>query len=78
MRFVFVSSKEKLTVESSTPQYLGRYTVSGSGADCKSVVFDSGSSTLSLPTKALWFALHRDHIKTGRVAKYERLVGSKG
>ena len=30
---------------------MGRYTVSGSGADCKSVVFDSGSSTLSLPTK---------------------------
>ena len=30
---------------------MGRYTVSGSGADCKSVVFDSGSSTLSLPTR---------------------------
>ena len=29
---------------------MGRYSVSGSGADCKSVVFDSGGSTPSLPT----------------------------
>ena len=29
---------------------MGRYTVSGSGADCKSVVNDSGGSTPSLPT----------------------------
>ena len=29
---------------------MGRYTVSGSGADCKSVVVDSGGSTPSLPT----------------------------
>ena len=32
--------------------YMGRYTVSGSGADCKSVVNDSGGSTPSLPTKS--------------------------
>ena len=31
--------------------YVGRYTVSGSGADCKSAVLDSGGSTPSLPTK---------------------------
>ena len=30
--------------------YVGRYTVSGSGADCKSAVLDSGGSTPSLPT----------------------------
>ncbi len=30
--------------------YMGRYTVSGSGADCKSAVNDSGGSTPSLPT----------------------------
>ena len=35
--------------------YMGRYTVSGSGADCKSVVFDSGGSTPSLPTIAMGF-----------------------
>ena len=29
---------------------MGRYTVSGSGARCKRVVFDSGGSTPSLPT----------------------------
>ena len=32
------------------PPHLGRYTVSGSGADCKSAVLDSGGSTPSLPT----------------------------
>ena len=31
-------------------QYMGRYTVCGSGADCKSAVIDSGGSTPSLPT----------------------------
>ena len=31
-------------------RFMGRYTVSGSGADCKSVVNDSGGSTPSLPT----------------------------
>ena len=31
---------------------MGRYTVSGSGARCKRVVFDSGGSTPSLPTKS--------------------------
>ena len=30
--------------------YMGRYTVSGSGARCKRVVNDSGGSTPSLPT----------------------------
>lgn len=30
--------------------YMGRYTVSGSGADCKSAVNGSGGSTPSLPT----------------------------
>ena len=49
MHFVFVSSKEKLTVESSTPQFLGRYTVSGSGAVCKTVVFGLGEFD-SLPS----------------------------
>ena len=29
---------------------MGRYTVSGSGTDCKSVAFGSGGSTPSLPT----------------------------
>ena len=29
---------------------MGRYSVSGSGGDCKSLVFDSGGSTPSLPT----------------------------
>ena len=29
---------------------MGRYTVSGSGADCKSVASGSGGSTPSLPT----------------------------
>ena len=33
-----------------TVTHMGRYTVSGSGADCKSVVNDSGGSTPSLPT----------------------------
>ena len=34
-------------------QYMGRYTVSGSGADCKSAVIGSGGSTPSLPTTIL-------------------------
>lgn len=34
--------------------HMGRYTVSGSGADCKSVVLDSGGSTPSLPTNLIW------------------------
>lgn len=29
---------------------MGRYTVSGSGADCKSAAIGSGGSTPSLPT----------------------------
>ena len=39
---------------------------------------DGVGSNLTESTKALWFALHRGHIKTGRAAKYGRLVGSKG
>ena len=31
-------------------QLMGRYTVSGSGADCKSAALGSGGSTPSLPT----------------------------
>ena len=34
----------------NTNLFLGRYTVSGSGAHCKCVAFGSGGSTPSLPT----------------------------
>ena len=43
---------------------MGRYTVSGSGADCKSVVFDSGGSTPSLPTI---FLRKRENLMLGMV-----------
>lgn len=38
---------------------MGRYTVSGSGADCKSAALGSGGSTPSLPTNDIVY-LHYD------------------
>ena len=57
--------------------YMGRYTVSGSGGDCKSLVLDSGGSTPSPPTKKYgglpkW--LKGPVLKTGRSC--ERRLGS--
>ena len=47
-----------------------RYTVSGSGADCKSAVLDSGGSTPSLSTSGFLILAHIHMLPAGPSDKF--------